>query len=357
MSQLQNSHRPRVLTGLRSNSNLTIANYLGAILPMSRLAKKYGQTHDFFMFVPDLHSFTTQINHDELYQNTIQNVKIYVAAGAIDLSSSNVTIYRQSFVSQHAELAWILDCFTHMGELGRMTQYKDKSSGQQNESVTVGLFNYPVLMAADILLYNAQYVPLGDDQKQHLEITRDIGLRINERFKDVFANGVFTTVPEPWKQQLEFSGLSKALRIRSLRNPTKKMSKSDTDESGVILLSDTPKIAAKKVMSATTDSLGQIKFDRVNQPGVANLLEILALLQDRPQEAINCEWEGKTSYGDLKKAVANEIGSFLSKFQNGLEQIDEQKLMQKLQHGEERAREIAGAQLLRVQQAVGLRQR
>lgn len=363
MNEQQMPHqRPRVLTGLRANNSLTIANYLGAMLPMARLAKKHADSHDFFMFVPDLHSFTTQIDHAQLYQNGIQNIKYYIAAGAIDLTSPHLRVYRQSFVPQHAELTWILDCFTYMGELSRMTQFKDKSGthaagGHQNESVSVGLFNYPVLMAADILLYNAQYVPLGDDQKQHLEITRDLGLRLNERFKDVFPQGLFTTVPEPWQRQLEFSGLNKGLRIRSLRDPVKKMSKSDADEAGVIMLGDDPAKAAKKIMAATTDSIGKIQYDWENQPGVANLLQMLSLLQQRELDDVVRDWQGKTQYGELKAAVAQSVSEFLMDFQQKFANIDEQGLLQKLQADEAYARDIAAAQLLRVQQAVGLRQR
>lgn len=389
-------HRPRVLTGLRANSSLTIANYLGAILPMARLAKKHKDTHDFFMFVPDLHSFTTPINHAELYQNTIQNIKFYVAAGAIGLSNEHVHVYRQSYVPQHAELAWILDCFAYMGELSRMTQFKDKAGlgsdedskealagllqrtrklsdrflaafferdlkktmlKLKNESVSVGLFNYPVLMAADILLYNARYVPLGDDQKQHLELTRDLALRLNERFKDTFTDGVFATVPVEWKQQLAFSGLNQGLRIRSLRNPAKKMSKSDTDSAGFVTLSDDPARAAKKIMAATTDSEGIVRFNWKTQPGITNLLQMLALLQSRDLQDVITDWQGNTKYGDLKKAVAKEVGDFLADFQKKLAGIDEAKLFAKLEADEAKARDIASAQLLRVQQAVGLRPR
>jgi len=397
MSTNSNDHRPRVLTGLRANSSLTIANYLGAMLPMANLAKKHKDTHDFFMFVPDLHSFTTPIDHDTLYQNAIQNLKFYVAAGAINLKSENVHVYRQSYVPQHSELTWILDCFTYMGELSRMTQFKDKAGlsaseetnkkffaalkeralnfkndfvegfqGEdfkktmlklKNESISAGLLNYPVLMAADILLYNAKYIPLGDDQKQHLELTRDVAIRINEKFKDVYPEGVFTTVPVYWKAQLEFSGLSKGLRIRSLKNPNNKMSKSDSDTTGFITLLDSPEKAYKKIMAATTDSKGVIRFDWYLQPGVTNLLQMLALFQNRDIQEIVTEWQGKTKYGELKKAMAEEVSKFLTDFQAKFNAIDEAKLLAKLENDEAYAREIAGAQLLRVQQAVGLRPR
>ncbi|HEU5187344.1 MAG TPA: hypothetical protein VFT87_02465, partial [Candidatus Saccharimonadales bacterium] len=228
--------RPRVLTGLRANNDLTIGNYLGAVLPMVNLMKKHKDTHDFFMFVPDLHSFTTPIDHSQLYESVINNVKFYIAAGAV---TKHTTVYRQSFIPAHSELTWILDCFTGMGEMGRMTQFKEKAAKRsmrletmidqitdenneeklaklrtakieeeeiqshagdlnhlkkllaeksiiENPSVSVGLFNYPVLMAADILLYHATYVPVGDDQTQHLEFTRDIAERMNARFNNLF---------------------------------------------------------------------------------------------------------------------------------------------------------------------------
>lgn len=390
--------RPRILTGLRSNSNLTIANYLGAILPMVRLAKKHKDTYDIFMFVPDLHSFTTPTDHDTLYQNSLQNLQFYVAAGVIQLKNDHVRMYRQSYVPAHAELTWILDCFTYMGELSRMTQFKDKAGLSQeekaqsraffdllrdrakgfrddflegfyrtdlkdvmtklkNESVSVGLFNYPVLMVADILLYGATYIPLGDDQKQHLELTRDIALRVNERFKDVFPDGVFPVVPADWKAQLKFAGLDQGLRIRSLRNPSKKMSKSDTDPAGYIMLNEDPKTAAKKIMAATTDSEGVITFDWKTQPGISNLLQMLALLQDRDLHEVITHWQGKTRYGDLKKAVADEISSFLTDFQKKLTTVNEKDLLEKLEADEAVTRQISNAQLLRVQQAVGLRPR
>lgn len=389
--------RPRVLTGLRANSSLTIANYLGAIEPMARLVKKHKDTHDFFMFVPDLHSFTTPIDHDTLHANAIQNVKFYVAAGAINLKSNHTTVYRQSYVGAHSELTWILDCFAYMGELSRMTQFKEKAGlaidevreeqliegllrrtrqlsnrvlesifehdlkkimqHLKHESISVGLFNYPVLMAADILLYNPEYVPLGDDQRQHLELTRDLCLRINERFKAVFPEGVFRTVPQTWKQQLTFSGRDQGLRIRSLRNPQKKMSKSDTDPAGFITLLDDPARAAKKIMAATTDSEGVIRFDWKKQPGITNLLQILALLGGHSTQEIVTKWQGKTNYGELKKATAKAMSEFLLDFQKKLAGIDEAKLVARLEADEAKARAIANAQLLRVQQAVGLRPR
>ena len=337
-----------ILTGVRSNDEPTLGNYLGAFVPMVRLQREKAGEYQLNMFVPDLHSFTTPIDHETLYARTIKNLKYFVAAG-LDIDNADTYIYRQSYISAHSELTWILDCFTYMGEMSRMTQFKDKSENETN--VSVGLFNYPVLMAADILLYNAKYVPVGDDQKQHLEITRDIAMRMNNKFGELF------TIPEDWKHQLDFASLDTGVRIRSLSNPEKKMSKSINDPRGTILLSDDPADAAKKVMSATTDSVGEIHFDWENQPGVTNLLQMLALLTDRDQAHVNAEWEGKTRYGDLKTAVAEAVRTFLAEFQVRFNNVGEEALISKLTASEEAMRVTAGETLLKVQQAVGLRPR
>ena len=337
-----------ILTGVRSNDEPTLGNYLGAFVPMVRLQREKAGEYQLNMFVPDLHSFTTPIDHETLYARTIKNLKYFVAAG-LDIDNSYTYIYRQSFISAHSELTRILDCFTYMGEMSRMTQFKDKSENEAN--VSVGLFNYPVLMAADILLYGAKYVPVGDDQKQHLEITRDIAMRMNNKFGELF------TVPEDWKNQLGFASLDTGVRIRSLTNPDKKMSKSINDPRGTILLSDDPADAAKKVMSATTDSIGEIHFDWENQPGITNLLQMLALLTDRDQAHVNAEWEGKTRYGDLKAAVAEAVQTFLTEFQVRFNNVGEEALLAKLTASEETMRETANQTLLKVQQAVGLRPR
>jgi tryptophanyl-tRNA synthetase len=321
---------------------------------MVEIQKAHGDTHDMFFFVPDLHSFTTPIDHSTLYEHTVRNLKYFVAAG-MDFWAPGAYLYRQSFIPAHSELTWILDCFAYMGEMSRMTQFKDKSDGQAN--VSVGLFNYPVLMAADILLYNARYVPVGDDQKQHLELARDIGIRMNNKFEDAFPGGVFTVVPEDWKKQLEFAKRDNGVRIRSLRNPEKKMSKSVDDPAGTINMTDDPAEAGRKVMSATTDSIAEINFDWEKQPGITNLLQMLALMSERPVAEVADEWKGKSSYGDLKKAVAEKVQSFLSEFQARVAQVDEAKLLAKLEEDERKVSEIAEATLLRAQQAVGLRPR
>ncbi len=336
-----------ILTGLRSNEEPTLGNYLGMFLPVIEMQRKYAGEYQINMFVPDLHSFTTPVDHSALYRNTLNNLKYFIAAG-LELDNESTYIYRQSYIPAHSELTWILDCFTYVGEMSRMTQFKEKSA-EHSESVTVGLFNYPVLMAADILLYGAKYVPVGEDQFQHLEITRDIGIRFNNKFGDIF------TIPESTKIQTQFMNRDNGLRIRSLTDPAKKMSKSSTDEKSKILLVDNPDLAAKKIMSATTDSVGKINFDWANQPGITSLLQIFALLSGREQSDINNEWVGKESYGDFKLAVANAVRNFLTDFQNKLNSITDEQILAKLEKSERELEPIANATLLRAQQAVGLR--
>ena len=335
-----------ILTGIRSNEEPTLGNYLGAFVPMVQLQQHYAGHYQLNMFVPDLHSFTTPIDHTTLYENTLTNLKYFIAAG-LDITDEHTFLYRQSFIPAHSELTWILDCFTGFGEMSRMTQFKEKSA--DNNNVTVGLFNYPVLMAADILLYNARWVPVGEDQFQHLEITRDIALRMNHKFGELF------TVPEPTAKQTAFIQRDTGLRIRSLTNPEKKMSKSSTDQKSKINLADTPAQARKKIMAATTDSLGVINFDWQRQPGITNLLQLLAILTNRPQAEVNAEWVGQTQYGPLKRAVAEAVATFLTDFQTRLADISDETLLATLERSERAMNEVASITLLRVQKAVGLR--
>ena len=366
-----------ILTGLRANNDLTLGNYFGGMLPIIEMAKARSSEYQINMFIPDLHSFTTPINHDELQAQVMNNARLFVAAG-LPLDNNEIHLYRQSYISAHSELTWILDCFTGMGEMQRMTQFKDKSNKLSNdafnaakdeqaesplvntamalesamhssERISVGLFNYPVLMAADILLYDALYVPVGDYQTQHLEYTRDIAERMNSKFGSIF------TVPLAAPKQHEFFGKGQGLRIMDLQTPSKKMSKSDESGKGVIFLSDDPKLAAKKVMSATTDDLALIAFDRKNQPGITNLLEILSLLRGTPLDDVVAEFEGHTRYGDFKKVVANEVEGFLTNFQANLAEVDDSKVLEKLESSEIAMRASANKTLLRAQRAVGLR--
>ncbi|MCA9339253.1 tryptophan--tRNA ligase [Candidatus Saccharibacteria bacterium] len=355
--------KPVILTGLRANNDLTIGNYFGGILPMIDMAKKHSDEYQINMFVPDLHSFTTPINFDELHEQIWHNMRLFVAAG-LPLDNPDIHLYRQSYIPAHSELTWILDCFTGFGEMSRMTQFKDKSGklfedlhtvvdGQitprSEKNVSVGLFNYPVLMAADILLYNAAYVPVGDDQTQHLEFTRDIAQRINNKFGDIF------TIPKSVKEQHKFFGKDQGLRIKDLVDPTKKMSKSDDSGKGVIFLSESPEAAAKKIMSATTDDLANIQFNRGVQPGISNLLEILALFTQRDLQDVVNEWQGKDRYGDFKKVVADETKQFLTEFQTRLDQVDDSTIEKRLKISEDQLTKTANETLFRAQKAVGLR--
>lgn len=329
------------MTGLRSNAEFHLGNYLGAIMPMVELQKKHAGQYQLNMFIPDLHSFTTPIDHGKLYQQTMDNLKVFVAAG-LDIEQTDTYIYRQSYIPAHSEMTLILNCFCRIGELSRMTQFKEK--GQSQESSSVGLFNYPVLMASDILLYGAKWVPVGEDQRQHVEFTRDIAIRMNSKFGELFV------VPEDNQKQMEFAAREQAVRIRSLRNPDKKMSKSVEDPAGTILLSDSPAEAAKKIMSATTDSeekVGKPTFD--SRPGVANLLQILSLISPQQPEV------SELPYKDFKELVADSVSEFLANFQNSLKQVDEQKLISKLESDETQMAKVAGTTLLNVQKAVGLR--
>lgn len=342
--------KPVILTGIRANNNLTIGNYFGAILPIIDMAKKRSDEYQINMFIPDLHSFTTPVDHDILYDQIINNARLFVAAG-LPIDNDNIYLYRQSYISAHSELTWILDCFTGFGEMSRMIQFKEKSSTIGDDRTSVGLFNYPVLMAADILLYDAKYIPVGEDQTQHLEFARDIAERMNKKFDGIFV------IPEAVKDQHEFFGKDQGLRIKDLVDPTKKMSKSDESGRGVIFLSDEPSVAAKKVMSATTDDKAEIHYDKKNQPGISNLLEILSLLRGTSLKEVIAEFEGQTMYGNFKAVVAAEVEVFLTDFQEKLSNVDDKAVIDKLEQSEHDLTLIANATLLRAQQAVGLRPR
>lgn len=364
--------KPVILTGLRANNDLHIGNYFGAMLPMVEMANQKAGDFQINMFIPDLHSFTTPIDHDELQDGIMRNARLYAAAG-LPLDHDDILLYRQSYVPAHSELTWILDCFTGMGEMQRMTQFKDKANKalvkvpalkddelynitdsdsmlmRAGIHISVGLFNYPVLMASDILLYDAQYVPVGEDQTQHLEFTRDIAERMNKRFGDLL------TVPEPVDAQHEFFNKGQALRIKDLADPTKKMSKSADSDKGVIFLTDEPDVAARKVMSATTDDKASINYNPIEQPGISNLLQILALLRGHPLDDVEAGYKDQSSYGDFKRIVADEVAAFLTAYQAKLADVDDGAILAAFERSEKVANTQANATLLHVQQAVGLR--
>ena len=333
-----------ILTGIRANSEMTLGNFLGALVPMVRLANKHSKDNHFNIFVPDLHSIISEVDGD-LQENTVRTLKYWLAAG-LELND-NIHIYRQSRVPAHSELCWILDCIATMGETSRMIQYKEKSKGQ--ESCNVGIFNYPILMASDILLYNATYVPIGEDQFQHIELTRNLAMRFNRRFGDVFI------VPVKTSEQVKFMGTSEGVRIRDLLNPENKMSKSTPAENSKIMMNDTPERAGKKIMSATTDSLGRVRFDMHAQPGISNLLVIESLVNDIPLEEVIDKWSGETKYGELKKKVAESVSDMLADFQTKLAEISDEQIYELLEKGEKYANEVANAKLYEAQKAFGLR--
>lgn len=336
-----------ILTGIRANNDLHIGNYMGAMLPMIDMATKRAGEYQVNLFVPDLHSFTTPIDHSKLQESIMNNLRVFAAAG-LPLDNPDVHIYRQSFVPAHSELTIILDSFTGVGEMGRMTQYKDKTQKIGDDRVSVGLFNYPVLMATDILLYGTTYVPVGDDQSQHIEFTRDVAERMNRQFGELFV------VPKPVKEQHAFFGKDQGLRIKDLVDPTKKMSKSDETGKGVIFLNDTPEVARKKIMGATTDSIGKIGYN-TDQPGISNLLDLLKLFSGKSLEDLRKEFEGQTQYGPLKEAVAESVANFLTEFQANLSKVDDAVLLRKLESSEQAMNKTANQTLYKVQQAVGLR--
>lgn len=333
-----------ILTGIRINSELTLGNFLGALLPMVRLANKHSKDSQINIFVPDLHSIISDIEGD-YKSNLVRSLKYFLAAG-LEINE-NVHIYRQSRVPAHSELCWILNCTATMGELGRMTQYKEKGEGK--DSVNAGIFDYPVLMAADILLYDAEYVPVGEDQFQHIELARNLAERFNHRYSEVFV------LPKRTAEQAKFMGVDEGIRIRDLANPTKKMSKSTAGENSKIMLSDSPEKAAKKIMSATTDNIGKIQFDMWNQPGISNLLQIEALITNTPLQDVISTWGGETRYGDLKNKVASDVSGFLSIFQQKIAEIEDKQILDLLEVGEIYANAVASKKIHQVQEAIGLR--
>ena len=334
-----NTPRPVVFSGMQpSSDSLHLGNYLGALVNWVALQDEY----DPIYCVVDLHAITVQQDPKALHENVRRTAAQYLAAG-VDLDRS--TLFVQSHVPAHAELAWILSTITGFGEAGRMTQFKDKSQRYGNDATSVGLFTYPVLMAADILLYQTDIVPVGDDQKQHVELTRDLAERFNSRFGQTF------TVPMPVIQQ-------ETARIYDLQNPTSKMSKSSESDAGTLGMLDDPAVSAKKVMRAVTDSEGSVRYDREAKPGVSNLLVIYAALTGRQIPAIEDEYAGR-GYGDFKKGLAevvvNEFGPVRER---ALELLDDPaELDRVLAANAARAESVAGRTLDDVYDRVGLLRR
>ncbi len=328
--------KPIVLSGIQPSGHMTIGNYIGAM----RNWVSMQEDHDTLFSLVDLHAITVRQDPKDLRERCYDFMALYLACG-IDPNKS--TVFIQSHVHEHAELGWILNCYAYMGELNRMTQFKDKS-GKQGKNINVGLFDYPVLMAADILLYGTDKVPVGQDQKQHLELARDIAARFNNQYNvDVF------TVPEPFIPK-------QGARIMSLQDPTAKMSKSDSLEKNYVSLLDDPKKIIKKLKSAVTDSETEIRYDRENKPGVSNLLELMGGVTNRTVEEVLKDYAGVEGYGKLKVDTGEAIVALVEPIQQRYREIrDDQSAMQAiLKQGAEKASIRAQAQLTKVKDTIGL---
>lgn len=322
----------RMLSGIKPTGRLTLGNYIGAISQFV----KYQDEYELYIFIANQHAITVPIEAKELRQNTKDLVALYLASG---LDTEKVTIFLQSDVSAHAKLGWVMTCMSYIGELQRMTQYKDKTAKGET-GITAGLFTYPSLMAADILLYDAKYVPVGIDQKQHVELARNLAERFNNRYSDTFV------IPEPLMTTV-------GQKIYSLQDPTKKMSKSETNPKGTIDLLDDPSAARKKIMSAVTDSLGIIQYDPEHQPGLANLLTIQSVLSQEPIDSIVNRYQGK-GYGELKREIGQTVYDFLSDLQAKYKDVLDRKIVdQVLQNGAQKASSIANKKIQKVYRKVG----
>ncbi|GAA2875226.1 tryptophan--tRNA ligase [Pseudonocardia halophobica] len=329
------ARRPRVLSGIQPTADsFHLGNYLGAVRQWVALQ----EDHDAFYFIPDLHAITVDHDPATLAARTRNAAAQLLALG---LDPDRCTIFVQSHLPQHSQLTWILDCYTGFGEASRMTQFKDKAAKQGAERASVGLFSYPVLMAADILLYQADRVPVGEDQRQHLELTRNLAQRFNQRFGPTF------TVPEPFIP-------AGAAKIQDLQDPTIKMSKSASTPGGIVELLEDPKRIAKKIRSAVTDNEREIRYDPEAKPGIANLLTIYSALSDRKVAEIEAEYAGK-GYGDLKKDLAEVVADFVAPLRMRVQQYlgDPAELDRVLARGATRAGEVAGATLAAVHERIG----
>ena len=323
-----------IFSGIKPSGRLNIGGYIGALSQWVEMQDEYNCVY----CVVDYHAITVKQNPEELRQRTMELIKTYIAAG---LDPKKCILFRQSDVPAHTELAWILNCCgARVADLNKMTQFKDKA-GKNQESATVGLYDYPVLMAADILLYNTEIVPVGEDQKQHVELARDIARRFNSEYAEIFK------IPESVVRK-------EGARIMSLQDPAKKMSKSDESGLGCIELLDDIEEAKKKIMRAVTDSGSEIEFDFKNKPAVSNLLTIYSYLGGKTVKALEQEYKGR-GYGDFKKDLAEVVAKFLKDFQDKYYAISDGQVLDILEAGRKKADEIANATLKKARQAVGVR--
>lgn len=323
--------RKRILSGIQPSGNLTIGNYLGAIQQFVALDQA---GEECFYCIVDLHAITVQQDPAKLKEKTLEVAGLYIASG-VDPTRS--TIFIQSHVRQHSELAWFLQCISRMGELSRMTQFKDKGKGQ--ESAGVGLFTYPVLQAADILIYHATHVPVGEDQKQHIELTRDLAQRFNSQYGETF------TIPEPLIAEV-------GARIMALDDPSKKMSKSSPVEGSRISLLDPLESIKKKIMRAVTDTDNEIRYDEEKKPGISNLLTIYSLFAKKSIPDLEREYEGK-QYGTFKKDLVEVVTEAIRTIQNNYYGLSQEELLRHLRNGAERASAIAEKTVREVKEKMG----
>jgi tryptophanyl-tRNA synthetase len=322
-----------IFSGIKPSGDLTLGNYIGAILNFVKLQ----DDHHCLFCVVDLHAITVPQERADLRKRTKDIAALYLACG---IDPEKATIYIQSEVPGHTQLGWMLECNTYIGELNRMTQFKDKAQKQGTDGLTSGLYTYPVLMAADILLYDADLVPVGEDQKQHVEITRDIANRFNNKYGETFV------IPDVYTPKV-------GARIMDLQEPTKKMSKSDNDK-GCILLLDPPHVIKKKIMSAVTDSESSIRFDKENKPGVSNLLTIYSTLTGQSIDELEQAYQDK-GYGDFKKDLAEVVVHYLAPVQQRFTEIRNSKELDEiLDQGAEKANHIAYKKVNKVKKRIGL---
>ena len=322
----------KILTGLQPTGEITLGNYIGAIKQMAKLQEEY----DSYIFIADMHSITIPQDPKKLRENIKKLLAIYLACG---IDPNKNTIFIQSENEYHANVSWLLECTTYFGELSRMIQFKDKST--KNQNFTAGLFTYPVLMAADILIYDIDYVPVGIDQKQHVELARDIAERFNKKYGNTFK------VPEPYINDV-------GTKIMDLQDPIHKMSKSSENPKGIIKLLDEPNIIRKKIMSAVTDSESIVKFDPNNKPGISNLINIYSSLTNKSIKEIEKEF-ATSNYGEFKKAVADVTVDEITKIQTKYKEIIESdELNEILDNGINKTRKIAEKKYKEMKNKIGL---